>query len=205
MAEFQRELIITRAALLELKEEQQLVKDGYNLLDEKRILLAQEIRKQLALLKHLQDESSKAEETARAALQAALRLHGLDELSVYPPLSAAGDRLSLQRQRLLGLELIDARLQEAPVQAAANAVNPTPEAHACALAYRTWRTVLIELAACSLNLRRLVHEYIRTHRRAEALENVLLPEIDAAVSMIDDQLESQDQEEAARLRQYRDR
>jgi len=32
---------------------------------------------------------------------------------------------------------------------------------------------------------------------------VLLPEIEAALKVIDEQLESQDQEEAARVRQYR--
>jgi len=203
--EFQRELIITRAALLELKDEQQLVKDGYNLLDEKRIMLAQEVRKQLALLKELREQSRQAEKAARDALQSALRLHGLDELSVYPPVSAASDRLNLKRRRLLGIELLETQLTDEPVPGEAGAVNRTAEAHACALAYRAWRRVLIELAACSVNLRRLVREYIRTHRRAEAIENVLLPEIESALKMIDEQLESQDQEEAARVRQYRNR
>lgn len=201
MPEPTRELIITRAELLALKDEQQLVKDGYNLLDEKRILLAQEIRKQVARLQGLRQESATIEETARAALQAALRLHGIDELSVYPPLPATDDRLQVTSQRLVGLTLQEARLHDVPVDAA-QAVNPTPEAHACALAFRGWRKVLIEMAACSLNLKRLVQEYIRTQRRAEALENVLLPEIEAAIKMIDEQLESQDQEEAARLRQH---
>jgi vacuolar-type H+-ATPase subunit D/Vma8 len=44
MAEFQRELVITRVAFLEMQDERRLVKEGYELLDEKRILLATEIR-----------------------------------------------------------------------------------------------------------------------------------------------------------------
>jgi V/A-type H+-transporting ATPase subunit D len=199
------DVLITRAAFLELKEEQALVKDGYNLLDEKRILLAQEIRRQLARLKELRGLSGQHEEAAIRALRASLAVHGLDELSVYPPLPAGGERLAVKRRRLLGLELLEARLTPEPAPGPAQAVNPSAEAHGCALAFRAWRAVLVEIAAGEANLRRLVQEYIRTHRRAEALENVLLPEIEATLSMIDDQLASQDQEEVARLRQHRQR
>jgi V/A-type H+-transporting ATPase subunit D len=205
MAEYQREVLITRAAFLELKEEQALVKDGYNLLDEKRILLAQEIRRQLARFKVLRTESSRHEEAALHALRESLAVHGLDELSVYPPLPVGSEPLTVKRRRLLGLTLLDAHLQEDPAPGPARAVNPSVEAYSCALAFRAWRTVQVELAVGEANLRRLTHEYIRTHRRAEALENVLLPEIEATLAMIDDQLASQDQEEAARLRQHRER
>jgi V/A-type H+-transporting ATPase subunit D len=205
MPEPQREVLITRAAFLELKEEQTLVKDGYNLLDEKRILLAQEIRRQLARLRELRAQSRRHEEPAIRALRAALAVHGLDELSVYPSLPAGEEPMTIKRHRLLGLELVEARLQEGPAPGPEPAATPSAEAHACALAFRSWRGVLVEMAAAEANLRRLVREYIRTHRRAEALENVLLPEIKATLQMIDDQLESQDQEEAARLRQHRKR
>jgi V/A-type H+-transporting ATPase subunit D len=197
----ERETPITRSAFLELKDERQLVKDGYNLLDEKRILLAQEIRRQLGELRQLREESRGIEESVRAALLAALLVHGLDELSVYPPLSAAGDSLSVTHRRLLGIELVEARLAEGAPQGGEGAANPTAEARGCAQAHLRWRKVLIEIAACSVNLRRLVREYVRTHRRAEALDSVLLPEIEAALRTIEEQLESQDQEEAARLRQ----
>jgi V/A-type H+-transporting ATPase subunit D len=204
MADTEREVVVTRAAFLELKEEQALVRDGHTLLDEKRILLAQEIRQQLARLRQLRGRSGQAEAAAREALQAALLVHGLDELTVYPPLPAGNEPVTLKRRRLLGLELIEAHLEEGPEPGPVQAANPSREAHDCALRFRAWRGVLIELAAAETNLRRLVREYTRTHRRAEALENVIMPEIDTTLKMIDEQLESQDQEEAARLRQHRE-
>lgn len=200
MPESRRELAITRVAFLELKDERRLVTEGYDLLDEKRILLAAEIRRQVARLRTLRDESRKAEAAARAALEAALSQHGLDELSVYPPLSTTDDRLQVVRSRLFGLELLDARWLPAVPKTAEPAVNPAPEARACALTYRAWLVLLPALAACCLNLRRLVREYTRTERRARAIENVLLPEIDSSLKLIEEQLEGQDQEEAARQR-----
>jgi V/A-type H+-transporting ATPase subunit D len=61
----------------------------------------------------------------------------------------------------------------------------------------------VAAASCSVNLRRLVREYVRTERRARAIENILLPEIDSALKFIDEQLEGADQEEIARLRNRR--
>jgi V/A-type H+-transporting ATPase subunit D len=203
MPEPQRELAITRVAFLELKDEQRLVQEGYELLDEKRILLAAEIHRQLVRFRTLRTSSRAAQRVARDSVIAALGCHGLDELSVYPPLSMGDDRLNVTRSRLLGLELIDARLDASAPQSSERPVNPTPEARNCALAHRTWLAVAVELASCCVNLRRLVREYVRTERRARAIENILLPEIGSALKLIDEQLESMDHEEIARLRHRR--
>jgi vacuolar-type H+-ATPase subunit D/Vma8 len=44
------EVLATRVAFLELQEERRLVQEGYELLDEKRMLLAGEILRQLRLM-----------------------------------------------------------------------------------------------------------------------------------------------------------
>jgi vacuolar-type H+-ATPase subunit D/Vma8 len=71
MSDPQRQPIATRIAQLELKDEQRLVKEGYELLDEKRIRLVAEIRDQLGRLRLRQIEVRKAQETAKSALRAA--------------------------------------------------------------------------------------------------------------------------------------
>lgn len=228
----ERELAVTRIAFLELKDEQRLVQEGFELLDEKRILLAAEIHRQLQRFRVLKGESNAAGEAAQAAFAAALSCHGLDELAVYPPLSLGDETLRVTGSHLLGLPLIEARLVRLPAgtrapesasasdalppahavshdgdasnaEAHGRPVNPSPEARRCALAYRAWLASGVELAACELNLRRLTREYVRTERRARAIENVLLPEIDTALRRMDEQLESIDQEEIARLRHRR--
>ncbi|MGO9991486.1 MAG: V-type ATP synthase subunit D [Steroidobacteraceae bacterium] len=205
MPDASREITATRIALLELKDEQKLVQEGYTLLDEKRILLATEIQRQLARLVALRRECAALESEMRSRTIAAVSRHGLDELSVYPPLSLAEDRLSIRRSRLLGLELLAAHLEISAQlqQSREQPVNPTPEARACAKAHRDWLVRAVELAACGVNLRRLVRDYVRTERRAKAIENILIPDIESSLKLIDGQLESMDQEEVARLRQRR--
>ncbi len=207
MPDSRREITATRIAVMELKDEQQLVREGYELLDEKRLLLAAEIRRQLARHDSLRRDCDELWENLRSRVHAAVRRHGLDELSVYPPpLTLYADRLTIRRSRLFGLELLEAHLEPVaqPPGPHEQPVNPTPEARACAEAQRRWLQRAVELAACAVNLRRLVRDYVRTERRARAIENVLMPDIESAIKIIEEQLEGMDQEEIARLRQRRE-
>lgn len=56
------------------------------------------------------------------------------------------------------------------------------------------------LAGVSGNLHRLGREYKITERRARALENVILPEIDQSLRQMSSLLEEQDLEDAIRAR-----
>ena len=197
----QRQPVATRIAQLEIKDEQRLVKEGYELLDEKRIRLVAEIRAQLRRLRRWQAEVRTVQESARSAFIAALNRHGMEELSAYPALSAEEGELKFGRTRLFGLELLEVQWHASATRAAGRPVNPSPEAHDCARDYRALLEPLLMIAVCSLNLRRLMQEYVRTERRARAIENVLLPEIESNLKFIDEQLEILDQEEITRVHQ----
>ena len=194
------EVLATRVAFLELKDERRLVQEGYELLDEKRVLLATEIMRQLRRHASLQAELAVLEVAALAALEAAVAMHGLDELTVEPKLDLAPALLDVHQQSFLGLRLVEAQLEDPAASTAPAAQPATPEARACALAYRRLISRHVELAACAASLRRLVSEYVRTERRARALENVVLPEIDESLRFIEEQLDALDQEEAVRVR-----
>ncbi len=194
------EVLATRVAFLELKDERRLVQEGYELLDEKRVMLATEIMRQLRHHATLQTELAALRDSALAALEAAVGMHGLDELTVEPKLDLGPALLGVHQQSFLGLRLVEAQLED-PALIAAPAPQPaTPEARNCALVHRRLISRHVELAACEVSLRRLVREYVRTERRARALENVVLPEIDESLRFIEEQLDALDQEEAIRVR-----
>ncbi len=50
------------------------------------------------------------------------------------------------------------------------------------------------------NLQRLAREYRRTERRAQALEKVLLPEVEEAIKHVNEQLDTMEREETIRTR-----
>lgn len=195
------EVLATRVAFLELQDERRLVQEGYELLDEKRMLLATEIMRQLRRHRELQERLAARERAAHEALEAAVDACGFDDLTVHPKCSLEDSLLRTNAQHFLGITLQDAVLDEPEPRAVPRpSPAPFPEARACAWAFRSLVVDHTAIAACAGNLRRLVREYTRTERRARALENVVIPEIDLSLRYIEEQLDAVDQEEAVRVR-----
>ncbi len=201
----ERELTPTRITLLELGDERRMVREGHALLDEKRTLLAAEILARLRLYRQLLAEWRAALEAARQAMRAAVRRHGFDGLSVHPAAGEAPGRFESRHERLLGLGLVEASLEDAPREAEFAAAEPSIEAADCAGRFRRLAALAVRMAGLSASLRIMAQDYVRTERRARALENVLLPEIEADLARVHSQLEAIDQEETIRVREARAR
>ena len=195
------EASITRAAVLEMKDEQRAMHEGYVFLDEKCLLLGGEILRELARHGAIDRELVAAQQAATAALQAALARHGLDDLQVYPPLEQGDAALARESRSIMGVRLQDVEWQPAR-RAAAASVQPSPEAEACRRAYFALIAVAARLAAISGNLERLSREYQRSVRRARALQDVLLPELDQQVRSVETRLEELEQEDAIAMRRF---
>jgi V/A-type H+-transporting ATPase subunit D len=233
-----RELVPTQSAFLELKAERAGMQEGYRFLDEKRLILAAEILANLKTYEALLRDWRALEQRARASFRAAIGRHGLEGLTVYPPLQA-DCRLHCASRSVLGvrIEELVAPKTEGPKKAGPHraaismafdeasdepaepaetagastaATDPaliafstlfqSPEADACREVFAELMPIATRLAVLTGNLERLRSEYLRTARRARALENLLLPELDMQLSLIENALEEQEREEAVRVR-----
>jgi V/A-type H+/Na+-transporting ATPase subunit D len=192
----------TRSAFLELKEERQVVREGFEFLDEKRVILAQEMLKRLQAWREARARYDALHDLAQGALARALGRHGLDGLGIYPVRWMDNARAVVTEKRFLGVNLLDGRFDAGWGESLRYppAVNPSPEAERCREAFSALVPLAVELAVMRASIERLVAEYIRTERRARALENVVLPEIEGSLRFMDEQLEAMDQEEAIRVR-----
>jgi len=192
----------TRSAVLELQDERRAMHEGYVFLDEKCLLLAGEMLRGLAQHARLQQAFRVAWEAAMAALQAAVARHGLDGLQVHAPADMGGARVQRTPYSLMGVRLQEAALHGV-AQPAPPALDRSPEAEACRLAFGRVVAGAVELAAVAGNLERLSLEYRRAVRRARALSDVLLPELDHVVGEIETRLEELEQEDAISMRRGR--
>jgi V/A-type H+-transporting ATPase subunit D len=192
----------TRAAVLELRAERGVVEEAYDFLDEKRLLLAAELLQQLDRYEVLSSAIREKTRAARAQLLAAIHRHGLQGLSVYPSLPLDTLRIETSRRNLMGVTLLEtaAVLPEATPDSAPVAAYPSVEAAACREVFRELFALGTELAGISGNLYRLLAAYRLTERRARALENVILPEIEQSLSRMSTYLEEIDMEDAIRAR-----
>ena len=190
----------TRTAALALAEERALMRQGFGFLDEKRVLLAAEI---LRLARRYEDAAAEMEQrrlNANAALAAAVERHGLDALELHPIPTEPPLLPRVHFSKFLGVSLKASepwRVSDAMVH---KAFDDSLEAAECRAAFARWLESTLESGLLASNLERLGREYRRVERRARALENVLLPEVESSLKRVIDQLEVMDQEESARVR-----
>lgn len=192
----------TRTAVLALRAERVVVKEAYEFLDEKRLLLAAELLRQLDHYERLLAELEKKRQNAYQLLVAAIQRHGLQGISVYPAASLEGMRIATSRRNLMGVTLQETEWLDPESQVAARPVasNPSAEAERCRGMFREIVQLGAVLAGVSGNLHRLSSEYRLTERRARALENIILPDIEHALGRMSAYLEELDMEDAIRAR-----
>jgi len=195
----------TRAAALDLKQERRVVSEAYDFLDEKRLLLAGELLRQLEAYQRVQAKLASLAAQARPRLIAAVERHGLQGLGIYPAALLEGVRVDEQRRNFMGVTLAETELLVAGSQMSAPrpASNPSSEAEACRKVFADMMQHSAVLAGLSGNLHRLLGEYRLTERRARALENVILPEIEQSLNEMASYLEEADLEDAIRARLQR--
>ena len=192
----------TRSALLGAREERQIMGEGFRFLDEKRLLLAAEMAQQFELYRRERDRWLQAHQEAVAALQQAVARHGLQGLQVQSTSVNEQAVIHQQVRHFFGVVLLDNIVLEPDKREPhwEESLGLSPEFILCRQAFAHLLTVSAKLAAMSGNVHRLLAEYKRTERRARALEDVLLPELDDKIHEMDICLEEMDQEEAVRVR-----
>lgn len=194
-----REVSPTHSAFLELREERQGMEEGYRFLDEKRLILAAAMLGELQRYEVALERFRAAYAAAVEGLKAALARHGLEELQVQPVAGAWRSRLAVRRRSVLGVPVDDVECEPGD-DAEFPASEGSPESRRCRERFAALLPLAAGLAAMTGNLQRLSHEYGRTARRARALEDVLLPELEQQLRVIDTALEEQEREEAIRVR-----
>jgi len=191
----------TRAAVLELMNEQVVVNEAYVFLDEKRLLLASELLRQLAIFQRVKSELGELQNRAKQAMRDALMHHGLDGLQVYPSATLDGAEISQQTTNFMGVTLVEVELNTTEVtRDHAVPSNPSSAAERCIDLFSEIVLKSAMLSGVSGNLYRLLTEYRLTERRARALENVILPEIAQSLRDMSAHLEELDLEDAIRVR-----
>jgi V/A-type H+-transporting ATPase subunit D len=195
-----REIIPTHSAFLELKDEKAGMQEGYRFLDEKRLILASEILSELARYEQEMGAFREGYGVAARALRAATARHGLQGVQIYPAAPTLGGEMRLTPRSVLGVIVNEIVCTMGDQEDPPRAVDQSPEAEQCRAAFRDLVPRAAHLAALAGNLERLREAYTRTARRARALEDVLLPEIDETLKSIDTALEELEREEAVRVR-----
>ena len=187
----------TRSIAIELRDERRTMREGYAFLDEKCLLLAGAMLRELRAQQQRLQQMLPLLRAAQQALAAALMRHGVNGLQVYP-VPADALALSAKSSSLLGVPMRAASAQT--TDEAAPAVAASPEAAASRAAFARLLAALAPYAATSGNLARLLAEYRKTVRRVRALQDVLIPEVERSLAEVEAGLDELERDEFTFLR-----
>lgn len=193
----------TRSTFLELQGELERLGEGYRFLDEKSMLLAHEMLRQLARFQATQAELEQATARAESDLEQAVSRHGLDDLECLAPWNLSGLAPSVSTSAFLGLELLESRWPRAPTAPTGPRWPDSPEVGSVRRDYLQVLQLQFSQACTTGNLLRLRREYLRTERRARALDQLIMPGIRRSLKQIEEKLDENEQEENLSVRNAR--
>ncbi|MGD8568867.1 MAG: V-type ATP synthase subunit D [Gammaproteobacteria bacterium] len=193
------DLAPTRSVILHLREEQDVVLEAYDFLDEKRLLLAAELLRQLRRYEQLLQDYETLRQQAERALVTTISRHGFHGTQVYPGHYLEDADMQINQSMFMGVKLATTILELPDYHEPQHICHPSPEAEQCRHVFRDMVQLAGVIAGVSGNLHRLLAEYRRTERRARALENIVIPELTQQLRTLTTQLEELEQEDIVRV------
>lgn len=190
----------TKGNLILAKNSLALARQGYELMDKKRNILIRELMNLIDQAKEIQNEIDKTFSTAYKALQKANIEMGINEVNLFANAVPTEDSIRIKTRSIMGTEipLVEYdELQGSPVYAF---YNTTESLDAAKANFEKVKILTLKLSAIENSAYRLAHNIKKTQKRANALQNITIPEYEVLVKNISDFLEEKEREEFTRLK-----
>jgi V/A-type H+/Na+-transporting ATPase subunit D len=195
----------SKTLLLEKRDEHLLVNEGRSVLEERQDILAQAIMARLRETEVEYRNLIKRLASTRQLLQSAILVHGATGLQRFETKVADGGMSPWTIQSYFGTGLIAYSNIDVQQTEEGPRFDQSIEVAWLERAFRLLLTSLAECAASLSNLHRLTREFRRTQRKVNALEHVILPELEAAISTMEFSLDEMERENLVSARMMKRR
>ncbi|MEQ8180420.1 MAG: V-type ATP synthase subunit D [Smithellaceae bacterium] len=190
----QIELPPTKSSLRKLKDDLSFAYEGYDLLSQKREILAIEIVKKISAIREIEADFQEALNVLYAGYRNAAVDMGSEAVTLQSCMETRGYFLKTDFTKLMGLKLPDIQI---------NLKNPRPVAlPQTSTAYddakeksRRVLQILAQYATITKSVIVLSRELKKVQRRVNALEKIFIPQHEEAKKYITDRIEEMDREE----------
>lgn len=189
----------TKGNLLALKKNLSLAKLGFDLLDRKRNVLMREMMQRIDAAAALQQDIGDAFSRAYKALEHANVTMGINKtLEVYAP---EEDGFSLTSRSVMGVELPTTDfVTTSPPLPLYGFYHTNIELDYATVCFAKVKELCARLAGVQNSVYRLAAAIKKVQRRANMLENIVIPRYEDNVKFITGVLEEHDREEFSRLK-----
>ncbi|AUD62606.1 V-type ATP synthase subunit D [Tenericutes bacterium MO-XQ] len=182
----------TKGNLMTLQKSNELAKKGFELMDRKRNILIREMMSMLDDVKQLRDEISDTYAKAYQALQEAnITLGIVSDIAKSIPIDSG---LSVTYRSVMGVEIPKVSHQYQPVKITYGIGSTNTKFDYAYKMFQKVRDLTVKLAEIDNAAYRLANAIRKAQKRANALENVVIPKFQANIKYITEVLEEKDRE-----------
>jgi V/A-type H+-transporting ATPase subunit D len=190
----------TKGNLMQIKKTLDLSRNGYQLMDRKRIILMNELVTLLSRASGLQDDLKEAYAIAYQKLAIAAYENGM--LSTHEAATNVDpdDGVKLRVRSVMGSEVPEVSYTARAMKPSYSFYDNTVSTDEARLAFRKVKELLIQIAEVENAAYRLANNMQKTQKRVNALQNVTIPQLEDANKSISSALEEKEREEFTRLK-----
>ena len=171
---------------------------GYELLDRKRNILIRELMSLVDKAGELRGSIEDTYKEAYSALQLANISMGL--VTPYANCIPVETGVEISTRSVMGVELPKVTLKERPLKVTYGFSQTDSQLDRAYLAFEKVKQTTAVLAEVENSIYRLSVAIKKTQRRANALQNIIIPRNERIVKFITDSLEEKDREEFSRMK-----
>lgn len=188
----------TKGNLLSTKKSLSLAKLGYELMDRKRNVLIREMMLLVDKVKLLRDEISSVYAEAYLALQQAnISLGVVSEISNAVTVETG---VQIVYRSVMGVEIPTVSCLETAVQFEYGFEESNSKLDEATIKFNQVKKMTILLSEIDNSIYRLARAIQKTQKRANALKNIVLPQLKDDIKYISEALEEKEREEFTRLK-----
>lgn len=194
----------TKSNLTSIKGSLEFAQEGYELLDKKRNVLIQEMMKRIDEAREIQSEINEYFFEAYQALQSVDITQGIKTVEEIATGIDFIDNIKIRGYSVMGVEIPE-------VETLSEEISPHYSFYrtnmALDRAYKNFQRVvslITRLAEIETSVYRLATSIKKTQKRANALDNILIPRYKNTVKYIQDTLEEKEREDFYRVKMLKD-
>ena len=190
----------TKGNLILAKNSLKLAHMGYDLMDKKRNILIRELMGMIDEAKDIQTQIDVTFREAYKALQVANMEIGINNVQTFSYTVPVEDSIRIKTRSIMGVEipLVESDPSgEVPTYAFYNTKESLDVAR---LAFEKVKELTLKLSMFENSAYRLAAAIKKTQKRANALQNIIIPQYTATIAFITGVLEEREREEFSRLK-----
>lgn len=191
-------ILPTKGNLMAAKRSRTLANTGYELMDRKRNILIRELMSLMDTAKEVQSQIDTVFAEAYAALQNAnIKLGICDKIAEAVEVD---ETLEIQYRSVMGVELPHLPDRSTPPRPEYGFATTSSALDNAYIKFHQVKDLIRQLAEVETSIYRLAVAIRKTQKRANALQNIVIPSLDHTIRFITDALEEKEREEFVRLK-----